>query len=346
MPTAIKIWEISGEQLKPVEDSNLSVAHVESELETWICRNAELLGDRLLIIDRQRDIPGVGRLDLLGIDEAGRLVIVELKRDRTPREAVAQALDYASWLDSVNEDEIEAHAEQHLQRPLSEAFFEFFQTELPEYTCQNHRIVLAAPRLDESAERIINYLAERHGIEINAVFFRYCKLTDGKELLARSVLVAEDTRPPGHKRKPPAFEQLLAIATDKHTTAILEICRQMRQHWRETNRWTYGGSLRYWAPTPSGQERMIFGVNIAGKNNPPAGQLDIWIPTKSLAEATGAPEADIRQKLGDTSLVFEQQNVDCWIRLKKLEDAQRLVGLLENWVQNLAGAAPAARRIS
>ncbi len=341
MPTAIKIWEISGQQLKPVEDSNLSVAHVESELETWICRNAEVLGDRLLIIDRQRDIPGVGRLDLLAIDEAGKLVIVELKRDHTPREAVAQALDYASWLDAASEDEIEGHAEQYLKRPLSEAFFEFFQTELPEYTCQNHRIVLAAPRLDESAERIINYLAERHGVEINAVFFRYCKLTDGKELLARSVLVANDARPP-RQQKNPTFEQLLATANEKHTSAIFEICGQMRQHWRETNRWTYGGSLRYWAPTPSGQDRMVLGVNVAGKNNPPAGQLDIWIPTKSLAEATGVQEADIRQKLRDTSLVFEQQNVDCWMRLKKPDDAQLLIGQLQRWMQNAAAAASAS----
>ena len=279
---------------------------------------------------------------LLSIDSATFQAWVDwIKRDRTPREAVAQALDYASWLDSVNEEEIEAHAEQYLQRPLSEAFFEFFQTELPEYTCQNHRIVLAAPRLDESAERIINYLAERHGVEINAVFFRYCKLTDGKELLARSVLVADDTRTSGHKQKHPAFEQLLAIAIEKRTPAILELCRQMRQQWRETNRWTYGGSLRYWAPTPSGQDRMVFGVNIAGKNNPPAGQLDIWIPTKSLAEATGVPEVEIRQKFRDTSLVFEQQNVDCWIRLKKPDDAQLLVGLLQNWVQNQAAVASA-----
>ena len=339
MPTAIKIWEIAGQQLKPVGESNLSAAHVESELETWICQNPELLGDRLLIIDQQRDIPGVGRLDLLGIDNVGRLVIIELKRDRTPREAVAQALDYASWLDSVDEEEIESHAEQYLQRPLSEAFSEFFQIELPEYTCQNHRIVLAAPRLDASAERIINYLAERHGVEINAVFFRYCKLSDGKEILARSVLVADETRPPSHKQKhPPTFEQLIAIATDKGTSEILEICRQMRQHWRETNRWTYGASLRYWAPIPAGWDRMVFGVNVAGKNNPPAGQLDVWIPTKSLAEATGVPDAEIRQKFRDTTLVLEQGNIDCWMRLKKPEDAQLLVTQLQKWVQGSLAA--------
>ncbi len=43
--------------------------------------------------------------------------------------------------------------------------------------------------MDESAERIINYyLAERHGVEINAVFFRYCKLSDGKERAGATTL--------------------------------------------------------------------------------------------------------------------------------------------------------------
>ena len=39
----------------------------------------------------KRDIPGVGIFDLLCIDADGKVVIVELKRDKTPREAVAQA---------------------------------------------------------------------------------------------------------------------------------------------------------------------------------------------------------------------------------------------------------------
>jgi len=33
---------------------------------------------------------------------------------------------------------------------------------------ENHRILLVAARLDASAERIINYLSMRHGIDINA----------------------------------------------------------------------------------------------------------------------------------------------------------------------------------
>jgi hypothetical protein len=84
---------------------------------------------------------------------------------------------------------------------------------------------------------------------------------------------------------------------------------------------------------------MVFGVNVAGKNNPPSGHLDVWIPTRSLAEATSVPDADIRQALRDKAIVLEQQNVDCWIRLKKADDAHLLIGQLQKWVQDAAPAA-------
>ena len=36
-------------------------------------------------------------IDLLGVDREGNVVVVELKRDRTPRDVVAQALEYAAF---------------------------------------------------------------------------------------------------------------------------------------------------------------------------------------------------------------------------------------------------------
>jgi RecB family endonuclease NucS len=111
MPTTIKIWEIADKALKPVAESVLAKSHKETELEDWIATTPDLIADGVLVFDRQRDIPGVGRLDLLGIDEDGTLVIIELKRDRAPREAVAQALDYASWLDAADSEVILQNAD-------------------------------------------------------------------------------------------------------------------------------------------------------------------------------------------------------------------------------------------
>lgn len=211
MATEIKVWEIVDKRLKSVDETPLREEHLEKDLEEWIANNPDILGEELLVIDRQRDIRDVGRLDLLCMNQEGRLVIVELKRDRTPREAVAQALDYAAWLDSETEDQIEANATEFLKSSLADAFSERFQSDLPEYHCQDHRVILVAPRLDASAERIINYLSERHGVDINAVFFKYSKLSDGKEILARSILMPDQPPKVGPRKPGPRQEAYRAF---------------------------------------------------------------------------------------------------------------------------------------
>lgn len=319
------MWEISNQMLKPIEDAKLAENHVEAELETWIAEAPDILGNKLLIIDRQHEIDDVGRLDLLGIDENGSLMIIELKRDRTPREAIAQALDYASWLDSAKEEEIRGSAEAYLKQSLEDAYSEYFGKDLAELSLQNHRIALVAPRLDASSERIIKYLAERYRVNINAVFFQYARLSDGREILARTMLVPEESRlvtPQG--RRSPTTEELIAAANERGTAELVEICRRVRGTWKEENTGTYGGSFRYWkAPLGEKQERMIFGVNVMGKNAPPRGELDVWIPVLKLSKVTGLPEEKLRAGLEQQN-VLEMRSGDCWIRLRSADEAKRL----------------------
>lgn len=328
MATTIKMWEVVDGSLRTIADTNLADSHVEAELENWIKGNPDILGDRLLIIDQQRDIPGVGRLDLLAVDESGKFVVIELKRDRTSREAVAQALDYASWLDGASAEAILGYADAFLGRPMAEAFFERFQTEMPEISCQSHRVTLVAPRLDAAAERTITYLAERYGVDINAVFFQCARLADGREILARTLLVPEGSRVTPGKSTYLTAEQLLSAAAEQGSRAVAETCRSMNTLWSEEGRTTYGGSFRYWATTSTGKWRMVFGVNAAGKGSPPKGQLDVWIPAPSLAEVCGVSEAAIRASLARFP-VQEKGKADCWIRLENAEMAGDLVRHLQ-----------------
>ena len=73
--------------------------HVESVLEEWLESNpGGILEDGpLLIIGRQVPTDLGKSIDLLGVDREGNVVVVELKRDRTPRDVVAQALEYAAF---------------------------------------------------------------------------------------------------------------------------------------------------------------------------------------------------------------------------------------------------------
>lgn len=337
MATEIKVWQVSQKEgLVPIHYTPLEAIHLESELESWIEKAPGILGDDLLVIDRQLPIEGIGFMDLLCIDSAGALVIVELKRASTPRQAVAQALDYASWLDSASEAQIQTicdRAQEKLGKPLDEAFVEYFQTQMPKVVGQKHRIIWAAPRLDATAERIINFLANRYNVQINAIFFKYARLRSGEEILARSVLVADEARKERpHRGKKVSLADLLTVAKDRGVDNLLEICRHMNAIWQENPGGAYGGSLSYWVRTEAGW-RLLYGINVAGKRmSPPtpSGELDIWIPAENLAEVTGVEEATIRSTLArDYQLLA--QGKDCVIRLRTLAQAEALVKQLQEW---------------
>ena len=71
-----------------------------------IITSPRMLSDEWMLIGKQEDTGFGGRIDLLAITPDGSLVLIELKRARTPRDVVAQALDYASWAEKLRADEI------------------------------------------------------------------------------------------------------------------------------------------------------------------------------------------------------------------------------------------------
>jgi Holliday junction resolvase-like predicted endonuclease len=114
----------------------------------------------VMIIARQLVTP-CGRIDLLAIDGEANLVVLELKRDKTPRDVVAQTLDYGSWIKELTFDAVDRIARDYLKKPLKEAFAARFEEDLPEAVNQSHQLVILASSLDDSSERI----AAGHGLK-------------------------------------------------------------------------------------------------------------------------------------------------------------------------------------
>ncbi|MGZ8188684.1 MAG: hypothetical protein ACXWTN_07985 [Methylosarcina sp.] len=185
MPIRTTLWKIAS-QPKQLEESSLAK---EQLLEDMIVAAPRILSDEWMLIGRQEDTGFGGRIDLLAIAPDGSLVLIELKRDRTPRDVVAQALDYASWVEKLRGEDIAAIYSRFAPgRNLNDDFLQRFGQKLDEDGLnQSHQIIIVAASLDDSTERIVAYLSERD-IPINVLCFQIFMNGD-EQLLSRSWLL-------------------------------------------------------------------------------------------------------------------------------------------------------------
>lgn len=179
------LYKITDDELIPIQRKSLAR---EELLEKWIFENPMIVGLDLLVLGSQIVTDYNGRIDILAIDREGNLNIIELKRDRTPRDIVAQVLDYASWITSLTTKRVHEIAHDKLGKRLELAFQERFDTPLPENLNSSHSIVIVASEFDASSKRIVEYLAEEHGVSINTAFFNVFE-ENGQELIATDWLM-------------------------------------------------------------------------------------------------------------------------------------------------------------
>lgn len=150
----------------------------ENRLEEQVFQDISLLNPDWLLIGRQVRTSFDKKIDLLALDANGSVIIIELKRDKTPRDVVAQAMDYASWVVTLKPEELVDIYQSFLQQygleaaSLDSAFQKKFNIPLADVTLnESHQMVIVATELDASTERIINYLNDHANVPINAVFF-------------------------------------------------------------------------------------------------------------------------------------------------------------------------------
>lgn len=120
----------------------------------------------------------------------GTLHLLELKREKTPRDVVAQVLDYGSWVTTLTREQVIDLASNHLKSPFEAAFEDVFGTAPPDELNAELELTIVASDLDASSERIVTYL-RGFGVPINAVFFSYLE-DDDRRYLARSWLAISE----------------------------------------------------------------------------------------------------------------------------------------------------------
>jgi len=178
------LWRVAGSKLDPIASAHLEQ---EQRLEDWIARDPSILGMDIALIGRQVQTTFGGRIDLLALDRDANCVVLELKRGRTPREVVAQLLDYGAWVKDLGYNELDQIAQHWMQKSVATIFQDAFGDSIPESINASHSLIVVASDLDDSSERIISYLSEEYGVSINAVFFTFFR-ENTTELLGRAWL--------------------------------------------------------------------------------------------------------------------------------------------------------------
>jgi hypothetical protein len=333
MAEEIRIWQVDkADVLTEIKRSRLDR---EERIEKWIINDISLLSPDLLIIGEQVETASGNFIDLLCIDRSGNLVIVELKRDKTPREVTAQALDYASWVKDLDAEGIDAIAERHLKgETLEDAFQSKFGIELPEVINEHHAMLVVASEIDDSTERIIRYLSETHGVDINAARFQFFEAKDGREFLVRTFTVAPQNKERrGSKRTVPTAEEMAEMATNAGVGEQFRLTRDsLSQYLRH---WNYMTAYAFVTSLPDGPREAVMFSLFPGKSSPEKG-LFYTIYSKRLAKCLGVDEETVLSHLPPDHERYDAyqgapEDLRGWSGyIRNNEDIQKIVDLVKN----------------
>jgi len=193
---AMEVYLVERDDMKRVPESELET---EANLEQRLVRtDGARIGEvEVLYVGRQGSPGDGGIFDILGVDERGDTVIVELKRDRAPRDIVAQALEYASEIRNVDYGYLDDRYREFLQEEqgytdpaeipsLREAHADYFDLDdtLSEREFNDdQRLVVVGTEFRDVSLNMADFLRE-HGIDVVAVeYSTYRAEEEGIELL-------------------------------------------------------------------------------------------------------------------------------------------------------------------
>jgi hypothetical protein len=164
-----------------------------------------------------------GPIDLLGVDRAGNTVIIEIKRAELPRETLAQAIDYASDVAEWTVDRLGEICADYTKKTFEEAFNEVFQdADLENININStQRIVLVGFSIEASLERMIEWLSNSYGVNLNAIILSYVKTKGGEELLTKTTVISEEMEQ-DRRKKQKKFEIPMSDEAGTHSPSTLK----------------------------------------------------------------------------------------------------------------------------
>lgn len=195
----------------------LSDEHCEEEFKDWLEQNPQMLIDDedVLWIGREVTTELGKSVDLLGLDERGQILAVEVKAGTSPRTVIAQALEYGVWADGLDHEDLSRIAEAYWAEnkeevewipgdddegicELAEGFQRYFDKEEDITIGRAAVVYIVAQKVSEDIQAVAEWL-RKHDIDIRCLEFTYYEGAEADERLITTQLVVGRMSTPGGK---------------------------------------------------------------------------------------------------------------------------------------------------
>ena len=169
----------------------------EIDLEILLENNPEYFfeNSKILIIGRQVTTNLNTFIDLLGIDELGNTVVIELKRDKTPRETLAQLIEYASFIDNLDYEQLNDIFQNYSGEEvgLEEYHQQYYQNGESQNVSwnKNSKLVIVAQDITKEIKQTSLYLRKK-GIDVYCVEFKYFVNNSNIKMISSDFVVGDE----------------------------------------------------------------------------------------------------------------------------------------------------------
>ncbi len=181
----------------PYKRRDFKELHQEFDLEILLENNPEYFFEdsKILIIGRQVTTNLNTFIDLLGIDNLGNTVVIELKRDKTPRETLAQLLEYASFIEKLDYSQLNDIFQDYSgeESSLEEYHQQYFKSDVDEKVSFNKstKLIIVAQEISKEIRQTALFLREK-GLDIYCASFKYFKTKNEEQIISLEFIVGEE----------------------------------------------------------------------------------------------------------------------------------------------------------
>lgn len=193
MAIEIKAWQIINNRLEPLDNALTEEGHKEIDLQKWINSYPEILGEGIKIIGEKVRFENNIEADLIGIDKSGNIIVIELKRNESSRDTLAQAIDYASAISSLDIEFLDEICLKKNGKKLDELLKDELLNDDININIEQPKIMIISFSIDRSLERMVEWLSNNFYVPINAICLKYIKTSSGDECILKTSIISEDT---------------------------------------------------------------------------------------------------------------------------------------------------------